>query len=105
MVAPYVAINMVFRDLGLDYTEIASILGTTATSVRGWHLSDRFPRKRQFNKLKDLYAMALLITQKFPDSEKAMKWLHNRNPLLHSIAPITLIKGGEFEPIHRLLGE
>jgi len=91
------------ENLGLNYTEIAKVLGVDRKTVYRYRKLDSAPSKNVLEQLAKIREIIQLLSEVFINENAQREWLRKTVPFLRYQRPIDLIRKGEFNDVRSLL--
>src|SRR5215210_8496393 len=88
------AVETVEGGLGLSRGEIAGALGASARTVERWRTGQTYPQHEARERLAELVAVEVHLSETFGDREARRAWLHSGNPYLGGLTPLEVLRVG-----------
>jgi uncharacterized protein (DUF2384 family) len=97
------AILMANKNLGLNFSEVASALGVDPRTVYRYKSHENAPTPDVRDKLGKLREISQLLDEVFADQDAWMSWLYTEVPALRGQIPIDVIRKGELDEVISIL--
>ena len=91
------------ENLGMNFTEIAEVLGVHRKTVYRYRKLDSVPSKNVLEQLTKIREIIQLLSEVFVNVTAQHEWIRRSVPYLRHQRPIDLIKKGELNEIRSLL--
>lgn len=92
-------LGWVREHLGLEWTEIASVVSADRRTINRWRQGLSAPSPEHRDRIDDGRELRFLLETVFPDPEARIEWLHSSVPAIHGRTPLSLIRRGRLDDV------
>ena len=96
-------IDHLTASLGVDDTQVASILGVQSRTVERWRAEEAFPQHESRQRLESLVALVERLHESFKTPDGAIRWLHGESGYFGGLAPLDALLRGRIDLVDAAL--
>jgi len=89
--------------LGLSRGELAGALGASARTVERWRTGQTYPQHEARERLADLLALEVRLSETFVDPKAARGWLRSGSSYLGGLTPLEALRAGRADRVRATL--